>query len=237
MNFDELQQTLLDDLSATTSDAFYTTAYIKRVINRAHKWVAGMRNWPQTEETYKRDSEVGQNYYNYPTNFKTDSIVELSYNGVIYDKTVWRDYRRYLVDNPTGQDKIWSDLKRQYHINENVALSAITDGIEITGHLIPDSMVNGTDTTLFTGDSNIENAIIKYAQSLIYKKGRGQMYDRGIALEEDAKALLGDAWSQIMKSQGDYASKNGVVFNQIDVLPTSRGSRRTARGSFRTITR
>lgn len=237
MNFDDYQQAILDDLSITSSDAFYTTVQIKRAINRAYKWVGGMRNWPQTEETYKRDSEAGQNYYNYPTNFKTDSIVELWYNGEIYDKTVWREYRNYLNENPRGQDKLWSDLKRQYHINENMTLSSIENGIEITGHLIPDTLVNASDTTLFSGDSNIENAIIKYAQSLLYKKGRGQMYDRGVALEDEAKGLLGDAWAQVMKSQGDYGSKNGVIFKQIDVLGNSRGSRRTSRGTFRTINR
>ena len=232
MDFSTLQTAILDDLTATSSDAFYTTAVIKRAINRAHKWVAGLRNWPQTEETYYRDSEANQNYYNYPTNFKSDSIKELLYNGEKYDKTVWSEYRAYLRDNPTGSDKIWSDLKRQYHINENVALSAITNGIEITGHIIPDDMVNNSDTTLFVGDSNVETAILKYALSILYKKGRGQMYDRGVALEDDAKALVADAWSQIMKAQGDYQSKNGVVFNRIEVLPTRSQRRRTGRGNF-----
>ncbi len=237
MDFNALQTALLDDLSATSSDAFYTTALIKRVLNRAHKWAASMRNWPQTEETYKRDSSSSTNYYNYPTNFKTDSITELVYNGKIYDKTVWKEYRKYLRDNPTGTDKIWSDLKRQYHINENVALATITNGIEITGHIIPDDMVNNSDTTLFVGDANVENAIIKYALSILYKKGRGQMFDRGVALEDEAKGLLGDAWTQIMLSQGDYKSGEGVVFNQIDILPSNRGSRRTAPGNFRTVNR
>ena len=235
MDFTALQQAITDDISVTSGDAFYTTAVIKRVINRAYKWAAAMRNWPQTEETYYRDSEVGQAYYNYPTNFKTDSIVELYYNGEEYTKTVWRDFRKYLRDNPTGTDKIWSDLKRQYHINASVA--TIVNGIEITGHIIPDDLVNASDYTLFVGDANVENAIIKYALSILYKKGRGQMFDRGTALEEEAKGLLGDAWTQVMKSQGDYASKDSAIFNQIDVLPTARGARRTNPGNFSVRTR
>ncbi len=233
MDFDAYQQAILDDISVQTTDAFYTTALIKRAINMAHKWVAGMRNWPQTEETFYRDSQAGLNYYNYPSNFKTDSITELYYNGKEYTKTVWREYRAYLRDNVSGSDKIWSDLKRQYHINDNITISTIQNGIEITGHIgKPDLLVNGSDTTLFYGDENIEEVIFKKALSVLYKKARGQMYDRGVALEEEAKAALGDAWIQIMKAQGDYKSGTGVVFNQIDILPTSKGSRQTERGNF-----
>lgn len=232
MDFDAYQQAILDDISVLSTDAFFSTALIKRAINRAYKWAAGLRNWPQTEETYYRDSEAGLNYYNYPTNFKTDSIKELYYNGEEYSKTLWKEYRKYMRDNPTGQDKIFSDLKRQYHINNNITIATITNGIEITGHLIPSSLVNGSDTTLFVGDANVEEAILKKSLSILYKKARGQMYDRGVTMEDEAKELLGDAWKQVMAAQGDYKSKDAVVFNQVDILPTSRGARRSNRGNF-----
>lgn len=232
MDFNDYQQAILDDISVQSGDAFYTTAVIKRAINRSYKWVCGLRNWPQTEEAYVRDTEVGKNYYNYPSNFKTDSIKRLKYNGDKYTKTVWSEFLNYQEENPTGTDKIFSDHKRQYHINATIS-SVITDGIELWGNIgMPDDLVNSSDTTLFYGDENIEEAILKKALSILYKKGRGQMYDRGIELEDDAKTLIADAWTQIMKAQGDYQSKDGVVFNRIEVLPTRSQRRRTGRGNF-----
>lgn len=231
MDFDAYQQAILDDLSAQTTDAFYTTAIIKRAINRAYKWVAGLRNWPQTEEAYKRDSEDGKDYYNYPSNFKTDSIKRLKYNGEKYDKTVWSEFLNYQEENPTGTDKIFSDHKRQYHINADVV--AGTDTIEVWGHIgLPDTLTSGTDKTLFYGDENLEEAILKKALSILYKKGRAQMYDRGKELEQDAQDLIVDAWSQIMKAQGDYMSKDTPVFNHIEILPTRGQRRQTGRGNF-----
>lgn len=234
MDFANYQQQILDDISATTSDAFYPTALIKRAINRAHKWVAGLRNWPQTEEAYVRDTASGDNYYNYPSNFKTDSITRLVYNGDEYTKTVWRDFLRYQDEHPNqGGDLLFADYKRQYHINANVA--TIVDGVEVWGQVIPDDMVNTTDLTKFSGDSNLEEAILKKSLSILYKKARGQMYDRGVALEDEAKALVADGWTQIMKSQGDYQSKDTEVFKRIEILPTRSQRRRSGRGNFNTI--
>lgn len=233
MDFSDYQQAVLDDISVTTADAFYTTAIIKRAINRAYKWVAGLRDWPQTEEAYVRNTEDGKAYYNYPTNFKTDSISRLVYNGYEYDKTAWRDFLRYQDDNPTGTDKIFSDYKRQYHFNATV--TAITDGIELWGQMIPDDMTVDADLTKFSGDSNLEEAILKKALAIIYKKGRGQMYDRGVALEDEAKALVSDAWSQMKIKQADYVSKDSEVFSRIEILPTRSQRRRSGRGNFNTI--
>lgn len=231
MDFNDYQQAILDDISVQSIDAFYTTVIIKRAINRAHKWVAGLRNWPQTEEAYKRDTEVGKNYYNYPTNFKTDSLTRLKYNGDKFTKTVWREFLTYQEENTNGTDKIFADYKRQYHINATIS-EIITDGIEIWGQVVPDDMVNSSDTTKFLGDSNVEEAILKKAFSILYKKGRGQMYDRGVELEAEAEALISDAWKQIMKAQGDYQSKDGVVFKRIEILPTRSQRRRSGRGNF-----
>lgn len=233
MDFSEYQQAVLDDISVEAGDAFYKTAVIKRAINRAYRWVAGLRNWPQTEEAYKRDTEAGKDYYNYPSNFKTDSITRLLYNGKEYTKTAWRDFLRYQDNNPNGTDKIFGDYKRQYHINADV--EALTAGVEVWGQIIPEDMVNNSDTTLFSGDSNIEEAILKKTLAILYKKARGQMYDRGVVLEDDAKALVSDAWTQIMKSQGDYQSKDTAVFNRIEILPTRSQRRRSGRGNFNTI--
>ena len=233
MDFGTFQQAVTDDISVTSGDAFYTTAIIKRAINRAYKWVAGLRNWPQTEEAYKRDTEAGKDYYNYPSDFKTDSITRLEYNNDEYTKTVWRDFLRYQADNPNGTDKLFADYKRQYHINADVVV--IVDGVEVWGQIIPSDMVNSTDLTKFQGDSNLEEAILKKSLSILYKKGRGQMYDRGVALEEEAKSLIADAWTQIMKAQGDYMSKDSVVFNHIEILPTRSQRRRSGRGNFNTI--
>ncbi len=234
MDFEDYQTAVLDDISTTSSDAFFTTVIVKRAINRAYKWVAGLRNWPQTEEAYVRDTTLGDSYYNYPSNFKTDSITRLVYDGEEYEKTVWRDYLRYQDEHPNyGGDKLFADYKRQYHINASV--EALTDGVEVWGQAIPDDLVNNADLTKFNGDSNLEEAILKKALSILYKKARGQMYDRGVSLEDEAKALISDAWTQIMKAQGDYQSKDTEVFKRIEILPTRGQRRQSGRGNFNTI--
>lgn len=232
MELSEYRQIIRDDLSTGATDQFYTDAIIDRAINRSYKRISGLRNWPQTEQSYIRDSEANQAYYNYPTNFKTDSLKRLKYNGEKYEKTVWSEFLNYQDENVTSaDDKIFSDHRRQYHLNPAPAAD-ISGGIEIWGHEIPVAMSAEDDTTVFSGDAQVEEAIVKLAQAILYKKGRGNMYDRGVKLETEALADIGDAYKTIMKAQGDYASKNTPVFNHIDILPGRRRGSRTQRGNF-----
>ncbi len=233
MDFDALQTAILDDVSVSSTDTFYSTALVKRVVNRAIKWVAAYKNWPHTEQAYTRSAIASQEYYDYPvtpTVFRSDTIRKLRYNGINYTKVNFRDYLKYQEDNgANATDKLFSDHRKQYFINPAPTSTAT---IEIWGQEVPADLVSGSDKSPFYTETNIEEAIIKKALSILYKKGRGTMYDRGVELEEQAKLDLADEWSKIKKNEADYKPKDSRIFNSIDILPNNRAGRRTKRGTF-----
>jgi len=228
----ELQTAVRDDLSIETGDAFYSDAYVQRIVNRAVRWYAALHQWQQTQYAYYRDSVAGQEYYNYPEKFRTDTIWKLRLNGVDYDRTAFSEYLKYQEDSSgSTTDKIFSDFRRQFFINP--APSSVVE-IAVWGHLVPDAMSDDADTHPFAGEQDPEEAIVKYALGIALKKGRGSLYDKGVAEQAGAKSIADAIWKTQKKEQAKYQTKDAQMFEYVDILPTNGGERRTQRGNFET---
>lgn len=228
----DLKTAIRDDLSISTGDAFYADAYVQRIANRAVRWFSALHPWQQTQYAYYRDSVVAQEYYNYPEKFRTDSIFKLKFNGEDYDRILFSEYLKYQ-EEPAGSanDKIYSDFRRQFFIHP-----APTTVAEITvfGHLIPDDMSADADTHPFVGEQDPEEAILKYAIGLALKKGRGTLYDKGVAEINAAKSIADAIWEMQKKEQSKYQTKDIKMFDFIEILPPNGGERRIQRGNFET---
>ena len=227
----ELKTAIRDDLSISTGDSFYSDAYIQRVANRAVKWFCALHPWQQTQYAYYRDSVAAQEYYNYPEKFRTDSIWKLRFNGETYDRTDFSEYLKYQEDQTPSTDKIWSDHRRQFFINPAPTTVA---QIEVWGHLIPDDMSADADTHPFAGEQDPEEAILRYAIGLALKKGRGTLYDKGVAEINAAKSIADAVWETQKKEQSKYQTKDIQMFEFMETLPPNGGERRTQRGNFET---
>jgi len=231
MNLGELRQAIIDDISVETTDVFYTTALLNRYINRAVKWAANFRNWQETQRAVKRDSEANQEYYNYPENFKTDSIEFLTYNGKRYKKVLFREYEEYKEDHSNGGNKkIWADYRRRYFIHPTPPADG-TKNILIWGHEVPDELSDDADEHPFDNQSMVEEAIQLYALGLTLRKGRGSFYEKGRAMMGDALVLLTEAWDNQLSDQADYMSETTEAFEHTDLLNYG-GRTSTKRGSF-----
>lgn len=228
----EIKQAIRDDLSIETGDFFYSDAYIQRIANRSVKWFAALHRWQQTQYAYYRNSVAGQEYYNYPEKFQTDTIWKLTFNGEDYDRTAFSEYLKYQEDNTgTSTDKVFSDFRRQFFINPAPTVEA---EIAVWGHLVPDDMSADADTHPFAGEADPEEAIVKYALGTALKKGRGSLYDKGVAEIAGAKSIADAIWERQKQEQADYQTKEIEMFEHIEILPTNGGERRTQRGTFDT---
>jgi len=230
MNFGEFRTNLLDSLSVSASDVFFSTDYLKRVVNRGIKWAAGLYDWPHTESAVIRDSEAGQEYVNIPENFKRDSITHAVYDGKHYEYVNWEDYQIYKEnEGVNATDKNCSDYGNKLFFNPTPS-STIVGGIEIFGHAIPSDLTGDSDVTIFQGDTEIEEAILKWCEAQCLKKQRGSYFNAGVAQEELAKKDLSIIWDKIAKKQSKYKNKGRNMFNPVVI--TRRGSGYKT-GSFR----
>lgn len=235
MTYGEIKQLLRDDLSVETTDAFYTDALIGRAVNTAYRWLGALKNWPQTEMAYKRNTNIGQQYYNYPETFKSDSLRRLRFNNEEYTKKNFRLIeQRQDVSPVTAGERIFSDYKRQYFIYPTPSVVA---EVAVWGHEIPQKMVNDVDEHVFADEADLEDILLKKAKALLYMKARGTMYERGQALDQEAKADAEAVWKLVKKNQAEYqTTDNDPMFNRIDVLNTAginQGREPYLKGTFR----
>lgn len=230
MNLGDHRQALLDDLSIEAGDTFYDSAtdyaLIDRFINRSVKFIANMYLWQETQRAVKRDSENSE-YYNYPENWKTDSIDRITVDGKSYKKIQFREYQQFKEDNPSSTKRVFSDFRNRYFISP----APTTEGdknIKIWGHEIPDELSDAADEHPFSGQSLLEEAIHLYALGLALRKARGSFFTRGRELQAEALVLVQQAWDNQLSDQADYKSETAEMFEHTDFSD----GRLPVRGSF-----
>lgn len=233
-NFNELRQEIKDDLSLNASefqiDGFYSDAVIDRAINRALLFIGSLFRWAQTEKAYHVTPEAtgqttitgettkAQEYYNYPSDFVSESIRRVTVANVELKKISFQEYTRYREKYPDGKDLIWSDYGRQYFINPNLLIGTLTNIVSIWGNIKPAKLSGGTDTHAFSNDSDIEEAMIAYALGLLYEKGRGSMQKVGQAKRKEAIDLASALNVKQRRAQSEYQSKDTPMFTHIDII-------------------
>lgn len=210
MQFSELQIEVRTGLSIAAGNEFWSDDYIKSIINRANRWACNYKRWPVTEKAKYTSSQANALYYDYPSEFKIDSIARLEIDGKEYKKIRYEDFMKYLEDSPNGTDRLFSDYRRFYFINPKVSVN----GKEITiwGQEKPAKLVNNTDITPFAeGEEAGEEAIIKKAISLGLQKAKRYVEAREEAAE--AMRILEEIWARIKEGQQLYQSKDRPAFN------------------------
>lgn len=126
-------------LSVASTNTFWSTTMLKSWLNRSNIWACAFKKWPFTEKKDDTETTVAsQDNYDYPTDFKSDSIRILRVDGKRYTKIRYEDYLKYREDDPDGDDKVFSDYKREYFINPNCFSGGET--IEVYGQATPDSL-------------------------------------------------------------------------------------------------
>jgi len=215
MTFLELQTELQNRLSVTTTNTFWTSTMIKDWLNQANKWACTYRKWPFTEGAVYVNSRANALYYDYPPEFRSDSISRLeieSAEGKMeeYKKIRYQDFMKYIRENPDGEDKIFSDHQRFYFINPKVPVSGRE--INLWGQKKPKKLVADSDITPFAeGEEAGEEAIIKKALSIALKKGK--KYTEARIEETEAKDILNEIWERVKEEQASYQTKDTPLFD------------------------
>jgi len=218
MQFSELQTELQNRLSIVSTNTFWTLSMIKSWLNQANKWACNYKFWPFTEKAKYTISRANALYYDYPESFRSDSIRLLQIeqdDGIMadYKKIRYEDFVKYVLENPSGTDKVFSDFRRQYFINPKVAVAKRE--ICVWGQEKPALLVNDTDKTPFAeGDEAGEEAIIKRALMIALQKASN--YQKATIERDEARLILEDCWARISEEQAGYQSKNREFFDVPD---------------------
>ena len=215
MTFLELQTELQNRLSIATTNTFWTTAMIKSWLNQAYRWTCNYKKWPFTEEAKKTTTVKDQYYYDYPVEFKADSISRLTVvdaNGdeKSYKKIRFQDFLNHKEKHPDSEDKLFSDYRRQYFISPT---PDVTDReITVWGQIKPNKLVNDSDITLFAeGEEMGEEAIIKRALMVALQKAK--KYSEAAIEREESRLILEEIFARIQEEQASYRGKDNPLFD------------------------
>lgn len=215
----QIRQAVQDDLTVGEESTLYNPSVIDRAINRAYRSkVASLFPWPELQDAKKTVTQANQDYYDYPSNWRSNSIWKL---GISDDSAEdprygedpdgsplsFDDYLNWKEDNPDSTDKKWANFGRKYFVSPTptVAGSLITgiNVIYIWGIKVPTALSDDGDTTVFSYSTpELNEAIELEAVGILKSKGDDDKGGQFKSLE--AKQICTVSWKKIAKENSKY---------------------------------
>ena len=213
VTFANIVEAVQDDLTIGDESTLYAPALIKRAINRAYRKAAGLFPWPELQDAKKTSTQVDQEYYDYPQNWRSNSIWKLTLldsdgNDERYGEDPdgsplsFDDYLNWKEDYPDSTDKKWGNQWRRYFIWP-IPTTAGTNNIHVWGIKVPSSLSEDADTTIFTYSTPEANEAIELEAVAILKSKTDD--DKSAQFKStEAKQILAVAWGKIRAENAKY---------------------------------
>lgn len=235
--FSDLIEAVQSDLTIGDESSLLPLTTVKLAINRAYRKVGGLYRWPETEDAQKTSSEANNDYYDYPENWRPDSIWKLVLDGVDQgDPVSFKDYLYEKENNsPSGFTKMWTSQWRRYFIDPAPTTTGVNN-IEVWGQKIVEELSSNGDITIFSYSMpECNEAIVLEADAILRNKGEAmQTSRRALAVSEllspEARQIVATAWNKVKQDQSKY-QKTTPFFNVPDFF-SGRNEIRNRIGNF-----
>ena len=178
-------------------------------------------------------TNITNGYVDYPPDMVTGGANNLVVNNqefALKDKLIYRDYRKFLEDNPNGQDKVWSEYKRYIFINMNACAAAQT--FDVYGKLRCITFTGDSDLLPFSPDTDNQedsgnDAIVSLAYGEAMGSEKKKQYDVAAGIIKAAYASLDIVWKPMADYHANQQARNRPMF----IVPNYFDKGRTARNS------
>ncbi len=208
---------------SSTSVAFYTDTILNDWADKAHKYSAGYKKWAMTEGRVSTTfaslytNEDGYLTGDYFEGWKPDSIRLLTIGAKEVAKKNFYSFRRFLEDNTSSTERIYSDFGRQYFVNPTIDLSGT---VTAWGQFTP-ATLDGTVADALTIFSDVADegneALVELMQS--YAKKREKKVNESIAHLKEANRILDELWIRLQDEQFEYQqTRDDGMFKRMDLL-------------------
>ncbi len=231
--FSEIIAAVQSDLTVGSESSLFDAATtVPLAINRAYRKIGAMYRWPQTRDAKKTSTIALQEYYDYPSNWRPDSIWKLVVDSIDYgDPLAYKDYLSEQENNyPSGLTNMWANQNNRYFIMSNRAAPTANgdNNIFIWGQKVIVPMVAQNDTTIFSYNMNeLNEAIILEASAILKQKGEimqvlRRLYISGSELlSYQATSIINASWQKIAQENAKY-EKTIPMFQVPDLYPSGK---------------
>jgi len=146
----DIKTKLQPKLMAVGTSTYFTPTRIEDQIDDSYLTVAAARQWPDIKKGFVTHTEAGEDYYDYPDNCQTESVFKISVDGdSSYEKWDFEDFMKFVEDNPTSTDKIFSEYGRQIFIFPTPTTTGSANLI-LWGVIQATALTGDGDVTMFT---------------------------------------------------------------------------------------
>jgi hypothetical protein len=218
----DIQSEFLVRNNRTTTDGFITDQILKDWTREASNYCAGFHKWPFTEgrvsTTYASlvTSEDGYLVGEYPEGWKSDSIRLLTIGGKRVDKKNFYKFQQFIEDNPSDDERIFSDYNRRYYVNPRIDLSGT---ITVWGQYSPffDTSLPGETTVFSSNEEEGNEAIVEKMTS--YLKRREHQVQEAETYDQRTNLKLEEIWKKITDEQALYQdTDNDGMWKRFDAV-------------------
>ena len=214
----EMRTAVQSDLNVGSESTLYSPTAIDLAINRAYTKASALFPWPELMDAKKTTTQASQEYYDYPSTWRSNSIWKLDIDGVRYGEPPdgsplsYDDYLLWKEDNSTDTTKKWANQWRRFFIWP--VPTTATGVISVWGIMVNETLDEDAEVTIFSYSMpECNEAVVLEAVAILKAKGENEKSSEFKSAE--AKQILAVAWGKIRNESAKY-EKNQPMFNVPD---------------------
>lgn len=166
----DMEAELLAQLQVANNSSMFPSTRITQLIKNAYTWATNLFVWVDLVRAKCTSTIAGQEYYDYPAEFRSGTIMRLEIDGVSYARKNYEDYLAYKERNPGDTFKMFANYGRFFFINPTPSSNG-SNNMDIWGAIQADDLTNSTDTTIFSDNKEEGNeAIVRKGLSVALKR-------------------------------------------------------------------
>lgn len=166
----DMEAELLAQLQVASNSSMFPSARITQIIQNAYIWATNLFVWVDLVKAKCTSTIAGNEYYDYPEEFRSGTIMRLEIDGESYKRKSYEDYLDFKENNPNSTYKMFANYGRFYFIHPTPTANG-SSNMDIWGAIQADPLTNSTDKTIFSGNKEQGNeAIVRKGLSVALKR-------------------------------------------------------------------
>lgn len=180
----DMEAELLLRLQVANNSTMFPASRLTTLIQNAYQWATTTWVWTDLVNGKYTSTVANSEYYDYPADFRSNTVMRLEVDNVSYQRKAFEDYLAYKERNPNDDFKMFASYGRYLFIHPKPTTNG-TNNITIWGSLMADALTNSNSITIFT-DNKVEGneAIVKKALSVALTR-----IDKNLAKVEEQEAI------------------------------------------------
>lgn len=200
----DIRTALSSDLNISSNSSLYPTDTLNSAINRVYLMIAGMHRWPDTEDAKKTYVIADKEYYDYPQDWRPDSIWKLRIDDKDYgDPLQFKDYLLKKQRNHDPSEKYWANHKRWFFVHPVATTNGSSATLHIWGHKTITELSDNDDVTIFSYSYPELNEAIEL-EALERLLSKGENINKAAIQNTKAMTIIETTWKRIREENAKY---------------------------------